>query len=141
MVKAAWASASTYRNSDHRGGSNGARVRLAPQKDWAANDPEELGKVLGKIDELRGDISMADAIVFAGAGSGRKGREGCGLRCQRSGVTGGRGDAGDEHTDAESFEPLEPFADGFRNYLKTKASVKTEDMLVDKAHLLGLSMP
>jgi len=140
LVKAAWASAGTYRNSDHRGGSDGARVRLAPQKDWAANDPAELSKVLGKIEELRGDISMADAIVFAGAAAVEKAAQDAGYSVNVD-VTGGRGDAGDEHTDAESFEPLEPFADGFRNYLKTKASVKTEDLLVDKAHLLGLSMP
>ena len=140
LVKAAWASAGTYRNSDHRGGSDGARVRLAPQKDWAANDPAELSKVLGKIEELRGDISMADAIVFAGAAAVEKAAQDAGYNVNVA-VTGGRGDAGDEHTDAESFEPLEPFADGFRNYLKTKATVKTEDLLVDKAHLLGLSMP
>jgi len=140
LVKAAWASASTYRNSDHRGGANGARVRLAPQKDWAANDPDELASVLARLDELRGTISMADAIVLAGAAAIEKaasdGGHAIGVK-----VTTGRGDAGDEHTDAESFEPLEPFADGFRNYLRTKASVKTEDMLVDKAHLLGLSIP
>jgi catalase-peroxidase len=140
LVKAAWASAGTYRNSDHRGGSNGARVRLAPQKDWAANDPEELAKVLAKIDELRGDLSMADAIIAAGNAAVEKAAKDAGFDVSVP-FTGGRGDAGDEHTDAESFEPLEPFADGFRNYLKTKATVKTEDMLVDKAHLLGLSMP
>ncbi len=139
LVKAAWASASTYRNSDHRGGANGARVRLAPQKDWAANDPEELGKVLAKIDELRGDMSMADAIVLAGSAA-------VGHAARKSGIeatvpfTGGRGDATDEHTDHASFEPMEPFADGFRNYLKTKADVKTEEMLIDRAHLLGLSI-
>ncbi|GAA4641696.1 catalase/peroxidase HPI [Pontixanthobacter gangjinensis] len=140
LVKAAWASASTYRNSDHRGGSNGARVRLAPQKDWAANDPAELSKVLAKIDELRGDLSMADAIIAAGNAAVEKAAKDAGFDVSVP-FTGGRGDAGDEHTDAESFEPLEPFADGFRNYLRTKASVKTEDMLIDKAHLLGLSMP
>ncbi len=140
LVKAAWASASSYRNSDHRGGTNGARVRLAPQKDWAANDPAELSKVLAKIDALRGDLSMADAIVAAGDAAVEKAAKDAGFDVSVP-FTGGRGDAGDEHTDAESFEPLEPFADGFRNYLKTKANVKTEDMLVDKAHLLGLSMP
>ncbi|MDC0886802.1 catalase/peroxidase HPI [Altererythrobacter sp.] len=140
LVKAAWASASTYRNSDHRGGANGARVRLAPQKDWAANDPAELSKVLAKLDELRGDLSMADAIVIAGAAAIEKAAKDAGQTVS-VGVTTGRGDATDEQTDAESFEPLEPFADGFRNYLKTKASVKTEDMLIDKAHLLGLSLP
>ena len=140
LVKAAWASASTYRNSDHRGGANGARVRLAPQKDWAVNDPDELSKVLSKLDELRGDLSIADAIVLAGAAAIEKAAKDGGHDVSVD-VTTGRGDAGDEHTDAESFEPLEPFADGFRNYLKTKASVKTEDMLIDRAHLLGLSIP
>ncbi|MHA7820123.1 MAG: catalase/peroxidase HPI [Erythrobacter sp.] len=140
LVKAAWASASTYRRSDHRGGSNGARVRLAPQKDWAANDPDELAKVLPKIDELRGSLSMADAIVLAGSAAVEKAARDAGFNVSVP-FTGGRGDATDEMTDAESFEPLEPFADGFRNYLKTKASVKTEDMLIDKSHLLGLSIP
>lgn len=140
LVKAAWASASTYRNSDHRGGANGARVRLAPQKDWKVNDPEELSKVLSKLDEIRGDLSMADAIVLAGAAAIEKAAKDGGHSVSVD-VTTGRGDATDEHTDAESFEPLEPFADGFRNYLKTKANVKTEDMLIDRAHLLGLSIP
>ena len=139
LVKAAWASASTYRNSDHRGGTNGARVRLAPQKDWKANDPDELAQVLSKIDELRGSISMADAIVLAGNAAVEKAASDAGFSVSVP-FTGGRGDATDEMTDAESFEPLEPFADGFRNYLKTKANVKTEDMLIDKAHLLGLSL-
>ncbi len=140
LVKAAWASASSYRNSDHRGGANGARVRLAPQNGWAANDPDELGKVLAKIDELRGDISMADAIVLAGSAAVEKAAADAGHSVSVP-FAGGRGDATDDQTDAESFEPLEPFADGFRNYLKTKASVRTEEMLIDRAHLLGLSIP
>ncbi len=140
LVKAAWASASTFRNSDYRGGANGARVRLAPQKDWAVNDPDELAKVLGKVDELRGSLSMADAIVLAGAAAVEKAAADGGSKVSVN-VTTGRGDATDEQTDAESFEPLEPFADGFRNYLRTKATVKTEDMLVDRANLLGLSVP
>jgi catalase-peroxidase len=140
LVKAAWASASTYRRSDHRGGANGARVRLAPQKDWAANDPEELAKVLAKIEELRGTLSMADAIVLAGSAAVEKAAKDAGFDVTVP-FLGGRGDADEAHTDAASFEPLEPFADGFRNYLKTKANVRTEDMLIDKAHLLGLSIP
>jgi len=88
--------------SDHRGGANGARIRLAPQKDWAANEPTELAKVLAKIDQLRGAMSMADAIVSCRHRGGREGGEGCGLRCQRS-FTGGRGDATQESTDVESF--------------------------------------
>jgi catalase-peroxidase len=140
LVKAAWASASTYRNSDHRGGANGARVRLAPQKGWAANDPDELSKVLDVIEQHRGQLSMADAIVLAGSAAVEKAARDAGFDVTVP-FTGGRGDAGEEHTDAASFEPLEPFADGFRNYLKTKADVRTEEMLIDKAHLLGLSIP
>jgi catalase-peroxidase len=140
LVKAAWASASTYRNSDHRGGANGARVRLAPQKDWAANDPDELAKVLGVIDRHRGALSMADAIVLAGSAAVEKAARDAGFDVTVP-FTGGRGDAGDEHTDAASFAPLEPFADGFRNYLKAKSVVRTEELLIDKAHLLGLSIP
>ncbi|MEM7780836.1 MAG: catalase/peroxidase HPI [Pseudomonadota bacterium] len=140
LVKAAWASASTYRRSDHRGGANGARVRLAPQNGWAANDPDELDKVLATIDGLRGSMSMADAIVLAGSAAVEKAAADAGFDVAVP-FTGGRGDASEEQTDGESFEPLEPFADGFRNYLKTKASVKTEDMLIDKAHLMGLSIP
>ena len=140
LVKAAWASGSTYRNSDHRGGANGARVRLEPQNGWAANDPEELSGVLAKIDELRDGLSMADAIVVAGAAAIEKAAKDAGHDVSVP-VTLGRGDATAEQTDAASFEPLEPFADGFRNYLKTKANVRTEEMLIDKAHLLGLSIP
>lgn len=140
LVKAAWASASTYRNSDHRGGANGARIRLAPQKDWAVNDPQELTKVLSKLEEIRGNLSMADAIVLAGAAAIEKAARAGGFEVSVD-VTTGRGDATDEQTDAESFEPLEPFADGFRNYLMTKASVKTEELLIDRADLLGLSIP
>ncbi|MEE4153600.1 MAG: catalase/peroxidase HPI [Erythrobacter sp.] len=140
LVKAAWASASTYRNSDHRGGANGARIRLAPQKDWAVNDPAELAKVLDTIEAHRGDLSMADAIVLAGSAAVEKAAKDAGFEVEVP-FLGGRGDAGEDHTDAASFEPLEPFADGFRNYLKTKANVRTEDMLIDRAHLLGLSIP
>ena len=139
LVKAAWASASTYRCSDHRGGANGARVTQAPQKDWGVNEPDELAKVLGVIVEHRGDLSMADAIVLAGSAAVEKAAKDAGFNVEVPFV-GGRGDCSDEHTDAESFEPLEPFADGFRNYLKTKANVRTEEMLIDKAHLLGLSI-
>ncbi|MEP5938006.1 MAG: catalase/peroxidase HPI [Erythrobacter sp.] len=140
LVKAAWASASTYRNSDHRGGANGARVRLAPQKDWAANDPEELSGVLAKIDELRGSLSMADAIVLAGAAAVEKAASDAGHAVSVD-VSTGRGDATDAQTDADSFAPMEPYADAFRNYLRGKAAVKTEDMMLDKAQLLGLNAP
>jgi len=140
LVKAAWASASTYRNSDHRGGANGARIRLEPQRSWAVNDPAELAKVLDTIEAHRGSLSMADAIVLAGSAAVEKAAKDAGFDVTVP-FLGGRGDATEEHTDAASFEPLEPFADGFRNYLKTKAQVRTEEMLIDRAHLLGLSVP
>jgi len=140
LVKTAWASASTYRRSDHRGGANGARIRLAPQKDWAVNEPEELSRVLAKIDELRGSLSMADAVVLAGTAAVEKAARDAGFDVPVPFV-GGRGDATQEWTDVESFHWLEPPADGFRNYLKTKHSVRTEELLLDKASLLGLSAP
>ncbi len=140
LVKAAWASASTYRRSDHRGGANGARIRFAPQKDWAVNDPQELAQVLAKVEELRGELSVADAIVLAGTAAVEKAARDAGFSIDVP-FTGGRGDATAEWTDSESFEVMEPVADGFRNYLKTKHSVKTEALLLDRAALLGLSVP
>ncbi|MEO6433740.1 MAG: catalase/peroxidase HPI [Sphingomicrobium sp.] len=140
LVKAAWASASTYRKSDHRGGANGARVRFAPQKDWAVNEPAELGPVLAKIDALRGGLSMADAIVLAGSAAVEQAARdaGCDVAVP---FTGGRGDASEQWTDGASFEVMEPAADAFRNYLKTKQSVKTEELMLDRAALLNLSVP
>ncbi len=140
LVRTAWASASTYRRSDHRGGANGARIALAPQKDWKVNEPEKLAKVLAKLNELRGQMSLADAIVLAGSTAVEKAASDAGFDV---GVpfTGGRGDAVQDWTDVESFEPLEPKAEGFRNYLSTKHSVKTEELLLDRAALLGLSAP
>jgi catalase-peroxidase len=140
LVKTAWASGSTYRRSDHRGGANGARIRLEPQRNWAVNEPEELGRVLAKIDELRGPLSMADAIVLAGTAAVEKAARDAGFSIDVPFV-GGRGDATAEWTDAESFAVMEPAADGFRNYLKTKHSVRTEELLLDRASLLGLSVP
>ena len=140
LVKTAWASASTYRKSDHRGGANGARIRLAPQKDWAVNEPDELARVLAKIDELRGGLSMADAIVLAGTAAVEKAAKDAGFNVEVP-FTGGRGDATQDWTDVESFAVMEPAADGFRNYLKTKHSVRTEELLLDRASLLGLSAP
>ena len=140
LVKAAWASASTYRKSDHRGGANGARVRLEPQRNWAVNEPEELDRVLAKIDELRGALSMADAIVLAGTAAVERAAKEAGFDVEVP-FTGGRGDAAQEWTDADSFAVMEPAADGFRNYLKTKHSVRTEELLLDRASLLGLSAP
>jgi catalase-peroxidase len=140
LVKTAWASASTYRRSDHRGGANGARLRLEPQRNWAVNEPEELGRILAKIDELRGSLSMADAVVLAGTAAVEKAAADAGFNVEVP-FTGGRGDASQEWTDVESFEVMDPAADGFRNYLKTKHSVKTEELLLDRASLLGLSVP
>src|SRR3954447_10257369 len=140
LVKAAWASASTFRKSDFRGGANGARIRLAPQKDWAVNEPDELSRVLAKIDELRGSLSMADAIVLAGTAAVEKAARDAGSDIDVP-FAGGRGDATQDWTDVESFGVLEPVADGFRNYLKTRHSVKTEELLIDRAQLLGLSAP
>jgi catalase-peroxidase len=140
LVRTAWASASSYRRSDHRGGANGARICLSPQKDWAVNQPAELQRVLSKIDELRGPLSMADAIVLAGTAAIDKAAKAAGFEVDVP-FTGGRGDATQEWTDAESFDVMEPAADGFRNYLKTKHSVKTEELLLDRASLLGLSVP
>ena len=140
LVKAAWASASSYRKSDHRGGANGARVRLAPQRDWAVNDPAELAGTLAKIDALRGSMSMADAIVLAGTAAVEKAAKDGGYPVDVP-FTGGRGDATQDWTDVDSFAVMEPAADGFRNYLKTRHSVKTEELLLDRAALLGLSGP
>jgi len=140
LVKAAWASASTYRRTDHRGGANGARVRLAPQKNWAANDPAELARVLGRIDELRGSLSMADAIVAAGTAAVEQAAK-AGGHAVSVPFTGGRGDTTDDLTDADSFAFLEPRADGFRNFRAGRLSVATEDLLIDRADLLDLTLP
>ncbi len=136
LVKAAWASASTYRKSDYRGGANGARVALAPQKDWEVNEPALLGKVIDTLNGLRGSMSLADAIVLGGV-----------VGLEKAGATnvpftGGRGDATAEQTDADSFAVMEPEADAFRNYVgKKKLAVKVEEMMLDRASLLGLSVP
>ena len=141
LVKTAWASASTYRKSDHRGGANGARVRLAPQKDWDVNEPEMLAKVLDTLDGLRGSMSMADAIVLGGVVGLEKAISDAGFSVAVP-FTGGRGDASQDQTDAESFDVMEPEADAFRNYVgKKKLAVKTEEMMLDRASLLGLSVP
>ena len=140
LVKTAWASASTFRKSDKRGGANGARIALAPQKDWAVNEPAELAKVLAKLNELRGSMSLADAIVLAGSAAVEKAAKDAGFNVSVP-FTGGRGDATQDWTDVESFVWMEPQADGFRNYLKTRQNVKTEELLLDKASLLGLSGP
>ena len=140
LVKTAWASASTYRKSDKRGGANGARIALAPQKDWEVNEPAELAKVLAKLNELRGSMSLADAIVLAGSAVVEKAAKDAGFDVAVP-FLGGRGDATQDWTEIESFQWMEPQADGFRNWLKTRQPVKTEELLLDKASLLGLSGP
>jgi catalase-peroxidase len=137
MIETAWASASTYRGTDMRGGANGARIRLEPQKNWEANKPEQLSKVLSTLESIASETgaSVADVIVLAG----NVGIE----KASGSPVpfASGRGDATQEHTDVESFAVLEPEADGFRNYLKKNFTVTPEELMLDKAHLLGLSAP
>ncbi|KAB7647833.1 catalase/peroxidase HPI [Polymorphobacter fuscus] len=140
LVKTAWASASSYRRSDHRGGANGARLRLDPQRNWTVNEPAELAVVLDRIEALRGSLSVADAIVLAGTAAVEKAARDAGFDIEVP-FTGGRGDAVQDWTDADSFAVMEPLADGFRNYLKTRHSVKTEELLLDRASLLGLSAP
>jgi catalase-peroxidase len=140
LVKAAWASASTYRQSDHRGGANGARIRFDAIRNWKVNDPDELKATLDKLDSLRGDISLADAIVLAGSAAVEKAAKDAGYEVTVN-VTTGRGDASEDQTDFDSFQVLEPKADGFRNYLGVRYNVPTEELLVDRAQLLGLTAP
>jgi catalase-peroxidase len=150
LVSTAWASASTFRGSDKRGGANGARIRLAPQKDWEVNQPAQLAKVLKILKGIQSEfnkaqsggkrVSLADMIVLGG-------NAGIEAAAKKAGhdvtvpFTPGRMDAAQEQTDAASFTVLEPVADGFRNYLKTKFSVSAEELLVDKAQLLTLTAP
>jgi catalase-peroxidase len=146
LVKTAWASASTYRDSDKRGGANGARIRLAPQKDWAVNEPAELAKVLKIYEGIQADfggsgkVSLADLIVLGGNVGVEQAAKAGGHNVTVP-FASGRGDASQDQTDAHSFAPLEPRAEGFRNYLGVRFSVPTEELLVDRAQLLGLSAP
>tara|TARA_R110002049_G_scaffold82223_2_gene209262 strand:- start:5770 stop:7953 length:2184 start_codon:yes stop_codon:yes gene_type:complete len=144
LVTTAWASASTFRGSDKRGGANGARLRLEPQRSWEVNNPEELNKVLtileGIQNNFKGDVSMADLIVLAGNVGVEKGVKNAGYNLKVD-FTQGRGDATQEQTDVEGFGYLEPLADGFRNYIKSELKIAAEDLLVDKANLLTLSVP
>jgi len=144
LVTTAWASASTYRGSDHRGGANGARIRLAPQKDWEVNQPEQLAQVLqvleGIKEDLDIDISLADLIVLGGSAAIEKAAQDAGFDVTVP-FAPGRGDATLEETDVESFDVLEPVADGFRNYQKKQYNVSPEELLIDKAQLLGLTAP
>jgi len=152
LVSAAWASASTFRGSDKRGGANGARIRLAPQKDWAVNQPAQLAKVLKTLEGIqkafndsqssggKKKVSLADLIVLGGCAAVEQAAKNAGHNVAVP-FTPGRMDASQEQTDVESFAVLEPVADGFRNYLKAKFSVAAEHLLVDKAQLLTLTAP
>jgi catalase-peroxidase len=150
LVSTAWASASTFRGSDKRGGANGARLRLAPQKDWEVNQPAELAKVLQKLEAIQKEfnasqaggkkVSLADLIVLGGDAGIEKAAKNSGHDVKIP-FTPGRMDASQEHTDVESFEPLEPAADGFRNYLRGKQRLSAEELLVDRAQLLKLTAP
>ena len=145
LVSTAWASASTFRGSDKRGGANGARIRLAPQKDWDVNNPPELAKVLAKLEAIQKEfgkkVSLADLIVLGGSAAIEKAAKDAGLSVTVP-FTPGRMDASQEQTDAASFAPLEPRADGFRNYISGKTQfMKPEEALVDRAQLLTLTAP
>jgi catalase-peroxidase len=147
LVSTAWASASTFRGSDRRGGANGARIRLAPQKDWEANQPAQLAKVLTKLEGIQRafndggkKVSMADLIVLAGCAAVEEAAKKAGHAVTVP-FTPGRMDASQAQTDVDSFAVLEPIADGFRNYQKSKYSVPAEELLLDKAQLLKLSAP
>ena len=150
LVSTAWASASTFRGSDKRGGANGARVRLAPQKDWKVNNPQQLAKVLRTLEGIQEQfnnaqtgnkrISLADLIVLAGTAAVEKAAKDAGHDIQVP-FAAGRSDATAEQTDAEAFEALEPRADGFRNYVRSGLTLKAEELLVDKAQLMTLTAP
>jgi catalase-peroxidase len=148
-VTVAWASASTFRGSDRRGGANGARIRLEPQRSWEVNNPMQLNRVLPILEKIQADfnakskdkkVSLADLIVLAGNTGVEQAAKNAGYSIQVP-FTPGRMDATQEQTDVTSFAVLEPTADGFRNYLKTKYTIATEELLVDKAQLLTLSAP
>ena len=150
LVSTAWASASTFRGGDKRGGANGARIRLAPQKDWAANDPAQLARVLAALEAIQASfngsaaggkrVSLADLIVVGGNAAIEQAAKDAGLDITVP-FSPGRADATQEQTDVDSFAPLEPFADGFRNYLARESAVPAEHLLVDKAQLLTLTAP
>jgi catalase-peroxidase len=147
LVSAAWASASTFRGSDKRGGANGARIRLAPQKYWVANNPAQLAKVLEVLENIQKEfnngskqVSLADLIVLAGCAAVEKAAKNAGYDVKVP-FTPGRTDASQQQTDVESFAVLEPVADGFRNYLKSRSAATAEELLVDKAQLLTLTAP
>ncbi|WP_286712248.1 catalase/peroxidase HPI, partial [Brevundimonas sp. UBA1471] len=144
LVRTAWASASTYRGSDHRGGANGGRIRLAPQKDWDVNEPEKLARVLKVYEDIKAssgkNVSIADLIVLGGSVGIEKAAKAAGHDIEVP-FTPGRTDASQEQTEIEGFHWLEPRADGFRNYLQVRFNVPTEELLIDRSQLLGLTAP
>ncbi|RUO81430.1 catalase/peroxidase HPI [Idiomarina tyrosinivorans] len=144
LISTAWDSARTYRGSDYRGGANGARIRLAPQKDWHGNEPAKLAKVLQTLEKLQAGldkkVSLADLIVLGGTAAVEKAAHDAGYNITVP-FTPGRGDATEEMTDAESFEPLEPLHDGYRNYLKKDYAVPAEELMLDRTQLMGLTAP
>jgi catalase-peroxidase len=149
LVTTAWASASTFRGSDKRGGANGARIRLAPQKDWEINQPAELAKVLSTLETIQKDfnsksgkkkVSLADLIVLGGCAAVDQAAKNAGYDVKVS-FAPGRADATQEQTDVSSFAPLEPVADGFRNYLRKEHEESAAELLLDKANLLTLTAP
>jgi catalase-peroxidase len=144
LISTAWDSARTFRGSDYRGGANGARIRLAPQKDWHGNEPEKLQRVLSTLERVRSEldkpVSIADLIVLGGTAAVEKAVHKAGYHFTVP-FTPGRGDATDEWTDAESFEPLEPLHDGYRNYLKKDYQVPAEELMLDRTQLMGLTAP
>ncbi|MTJ01727.1 catalase/peroxidase HPI [Idiomarina piscisalsi] len=144
LISTAWDSARTFRGSDFRGGANGARIRLAPQKDWHGNEPEKLQKVLAKLEEVQSSldkkVSIADLIVLGGTAAVEKAAKEAGYNITVP-FAPGRGDATDEQTDAESFDALEPLHDGYRNYLKKDYNVPAEELMLDRTQLMGLTAP
>jgi len=142
MVATAWDSARTFRGSDMRGGANGARIRLAPQKDWEGNEPKRLARVLKVLEPIAADsgASIADVIVLAGNVGVEQAAQAAGLDITVP-FSPGRGDATDDSTDADSFAPLEPIHDGYRNWLKADYAVKPEELMLDRTQLMGLTAP
>jgi catalase-peroxidase len=150
LVKTAWASAASFRGSDKRGGANGARIRLAPQRDWRVNQPAELAKALAALEKVQRDfnsaqsngkrVSLADLIVLGGCAAVEEAAKRAGHSVKVP-FSPGRTDASQEQTDASSFAPLEPVADGFRNYLRAGLPVSAEELLIDRAQLLTLTAP
>ena len=144
LIATAWDSARTYRSSDYRGGANGARIRLAPQKDWDGNEPVRLAKVIAKLEEIQASlakkVSIADLIVLGGTAAVEAAAKAAGVNINAP-FLAGRGDATQEQTDAYSFEDFEPKADGFRNFVKADYAVQPEELLLDRAQLLGLTAP